>query len=356
MASLGATLSNSPKRREIWFHSHELLYAAIGADNRLVRNQIAFLTWLVDEIAGVMASDEDIWRISNISHGMMEAAIRRCWTAQQLQDAAPSEAPSNNDMLLCIIETDLVRTLTMMCVPTAVSSLSWMTIQGSDKSSLSSLTISMFNGEAMPRTSTNQAFMRLLLLLHEITTAAMIFSTSRRRKTSSWQSIMPLSVEGELRSGRKRTLQALEAWYDAYFESATHAIKALYHFSRLYHLMPNLHSFPFEARACSPTGMFSDTVEASDDEIPAEASHRAWLLYDEVRHATSENEGGQSQEMFLPIITFLAALCVWKSIRGSKSASGTHISTRVLLLFENELQALPWQGCQSMANCIGSLV
>ena len=195
--------------------------------------------------------------------------------------------------------------------------------------------------------------------------------------------ITSLSMDQEIRSGRQRISYALANWRKCYFEFVPDDVRALYHFCRLYHLLPSLHLLPTEARKYSDNGRKMDAPEERRDTRHSldsstgnatdsssqnrqgkedleglktdEAIGHAWLVYDHTRRASNSSIQSSSEEIYLPIITFLAALCVWKSVRGDRSGSNVYGSTRVLQLFKMELQNLPWECCCAMADCLDNL-
>ena len=344
------------------------------------RNQYAFLTWLINEVAAIMASDSDIWHKANVSHGMMESAIRRCWIVQQLHDSGPPGSSTITDIIPYILQVDLVRALTLQCMPTIASSLAWVVMRGSGQSTISSMAIALYGRESSLLLFDNNdlGFLKLLILLHEITTLAMLSESVVNPGQEDTMSLTSLSIDQEVRSSRKRISHALTSWQQCYFQFVPDEMRALYHFCRLYHSLPTLHRLPTEARedrnhhkrnapeerrhtrrAMCTHGLSHNLAEQESLQDPpglTEAVDHAWHLYDAVRRASHSNTNRSSEDIFLPIITFLAALCIWKSIRGNRSGSNAYGSTRVLQLFRLELQDLPWEGCRAIGEYLDDLI
>lgn len=379
LASLGSCQSATFHRSQVWSCTDQLLKMVIGTDNRYVRQHISFVTWLINEVAALMAGDPKIWSSANVSHYMGETAIRRTWASMQLQPVQWSDVSHIADMIPYVLQVDLVRALTLQCTPTAASSFCRVVLRWSTKTTIASLTLAMFEPESSSWVfdDSHLGFLKLLILLHETTMTSVVLLSIPLSKTETSTPVTSLSFNDEISFDQERLRSALSCWYDCYFESANNEVRAMYHFCRLYQLIPQLLTLPQQARcrdkieirgtnesetypnpSRSTSHTSYDSVRQSlkeletpnDSQSSCNASQHAWLLYRYVRRASSENADTPSQAIYLPIITYLAALHVWKEIESTRDEAKMYNGISALKLFKSELQKLPWVGSHEMAR------
>ena len=372
LASLGATLVGSSHQKNIWVHAHRMLIVGFAINNQMTRNHYAYLAWILIDMSAAVATDPDITRLANMTQGMIKVAMRRCWQAQQIQPSSHRHGPVLGQLLSCLLQADLIRSLRMHTVPTTISAFGAVSLNSTSTLTLKDIVTSVFSQREAEWTFESQevAFLKLLIILNELVIHALVLNPLHGNRPSSTGAITSLSLSEEIRRSQDRLQQALSSWHAGHFPHVDAQLQALYQFCRLYLLMPGLHLLPADTRSNSPIGLQggSDLDSARQPHLesslprssasyglqdsPAETVHRAWLLYESVSCIPPKSPALDS--LYLPVITFLAGLCIWENLvrQGSSRAQG---STKVLRLFSLELRKMSWPCCCEMADHLDSL-
>ena len=372
LASLGATLVGSSHFKNIWIHAHRMLIVGIAINNQMTRNHYAYLAWILIDMTAAVATDPDITRLANTTQGMIKAAMRRCWQVQQIQPNGHRHGHVLGQLLSCLLQADLVRSLRMHTVPSTISAFGAVPLNSTSNLTFKDIVTSVSSQREVEWTFESQevSFLKLLVILNELVIHALVLHRLHGNSPSSIGAITSLTVSEEIRRSHDRLQHALSSWHAGHFPRVDAQLQALYQFCELYLLMPGLHLLPAETRSKFPIGLQDGSnldsanqphlksslhhYSASDglENKPAKTVHRAWLLYESVSCIPPKTPAHDS--LYLPVIAFLAGLCIWENIvrQGSSRAQG---STKVLRLFSLELRKMSWPCCCEMADSLDSL-
>lgn len=205
----------------------------------------------------------------------------------------------------------------------------------------------------------NKTLLTILIILDEVIAWAAISPTVERSRSDSGKdrtTLLSLTMKEECNRCRRKIERALKAWSNAHFTASSPEVRTIYYFCQLHLLVPKLQPLVLEARykpRISPEAHESESDNpmkqvCSDTSTTNHALHFAWLLLESVAETQDKTC------VWLPITTFISALCVWKGLK-HQGNSRIHGSIRVLEIFNTELEKMPWPCCRSMVECLRSL-
>ena len=256
---------------------------------------------------------------------------------------------------------DVVRALHFDVVPTTAWALRDIPIDKQGEYSLGNLQTATFGQSSdSPLAQHNDPLLLLLLLLNQILIWAVItppVGHQRQTPAASRPKITTLTVDEECKRTRQKIDQALKDWSEAHLAIASHEVRALYYFAQLHLLMPHLQSLVVQARykpRCLHKNSASESIGPKaqtyhDSIVSVQALHFAWLLLHSV--ATTQDK----TFVWLPIITFMTALCVWRCL-DDQGTSKSHGPEGVLRIVSSELEKMPWPCCKSMIECLENIL
>lgn len=209
----------------------------------------------------------------------------------------------------------------------------------------------LFNEASDSETREENILSRLLIILNHLLTYNSILHPFQGKSIGTPETkfkVSSLTQEEQTHRSRKRIANALSHWHQRHFEAVSAELQTLYCLTKLCFLEPRLQSLLTEAGyppRC--THGWASGFGPSCSPAP-EAVHYAWLILEFVSHSKDR------VALWLPIATFLAALCIWRNIK-SNGDSRTYGSIKVLKLFRDELVTMPWPCCSVMIQTLDIL-
>ena len=214
-----------------------------------------------------------------------------------------------------------------------------------------------------PSLSSDGAFLTLVVIIgsiHSLYTTFYPLQHSLISATSStvfFNPYLPFSTLDQNRETGERLQKALELWREQYFLPCQKADVALFHFGRMYSVLPSLMTLPVLAqypprriRNDAMLAKYSKSIASELQDSP-EASKYAWAVLESIDKTATVTP------MWYPIVVFYAGLVVWQAIKIKiKVESGGYSSLRVLALFKNELEHMNWPCCGVMAKTLDGLI
>ena len=188
-----------------------------------------------------------------------------------------------------------------------------------------------------------RASLELLLILNQtIICGAILYPL---QNGSPEQRISSTTQRMEWQRSHRRNLCAISAWKAQYWCFSPPSLKVLFHLAELHIAIPDLHTLLREVGYIHTQGPCQSRIGTG---ITKDIIHTCWLLLESV----SECEDFTC--VWLPISTFMAALCLWRDIK-SQGSSRAHGSIKVLQVFQTELRKMPWPCCSEMIGILDSL-
>ena len=244
----------------------------------------------------------------------------------------------------------------MGTTPTIAASFGNIPLEATPDSSIAQIQANIFGqeGRTQPLRTEGSDLLKILIILNQVILCSLVLhpleNNSSKSRTASGN-ILSCTTKEETNRSWNRINRALVDWREQHLASSVPAVQALYHFTQLHLLMPDIQSILTEAsyppRLHQRSARAGDSFESSG--CPSlKAIDSAWQLLESVAQCKDNTH------VWLPVITFLAALCVWKHIK-SQSGSRAHGSVRVLRVFRDELQRMPWPCCKVMMETLTQL-
>ncbi|KIW19381.1 hypothetical protein PV08_03676 [Exophiala spinifera] len=138
---------------------------------------------------------------------------------------------------------------------------------------------------------------------------------------------------------------ALARWEQYFQQQVGSDIRALYYFTNVSLMCPNLWELP-QLAGYGTDDHLGQQAANSKFNIPDKAIDLAWLVLDNCDKASKSPEYKTS--IWLPIILFMSSLVVWKKLHSQPAAELRYGTLRVLSMFKSELAKLPWPCCSEM--------
>lgn len=165
----------------------------------------------------------------------------------------------------------------------------------------------------------------------------------------------PLSLQSEFCRLGADFLAALSRWHAHFEDQVRTDILALYHFSELQLLCPDLGrlydlvGYPREPDLVNPGVNINKNLDISD-----KALDLAWLVleYSDTTSAPIQ----QRVSVWLPVIVFASALVVWYKLQCLAGDSRRYGSLSILITFRNQLTKLSWPCCRAMTRTLDRLM
>ncbi|MCJ1477428.1 hypothetical protein MMC13_006099 [Lambiella insularis] len=292
-----------------------------------------------------MSTDEDIWRLASIAYGFFGTAMRRALATHQF---GPQSYQKFSFLTQYTLRTDIVRTIRLGTLPTMAKALGELRLEPTSDLTISQLTNKVFDREHTTWTfdSPEVAFIAILLILTQIIIYAMMWEPlGHSSKCCDSAMLFSLTISDEARVTERRIEHALLSWQACYLDSVGPQLGLLYHFCYMLFSTPGL--LALARKAAVPTSLEPSTMtlrQRSQNSLNL-AAHHAWCLLEKLTQLKAEDRSSIS--LLLPVVTFLAALCVWKNIK-AQDGSKTRGSLKVLQLFTMELEKMPWPCSQEM--------
>jgi hypothetical protein len=206
--------------------------------------------------------------------------------------------------------------------------------------------MAMFGPGTLPADlSSDNALLLLIALLADINTATTVFEplvelvaadTNNQIISNYSNPLLPFSLQNEATQAKKKLHGALDAWHRAYVTIIKPEVLALYYFSRLQLVFPNLQYLPILAgyyprvvRNTTPNSVLYKRIQRNLVG-ESEALKYAWLILE------SCNSGCEVTPVWFPITVFYASLVVWIMVILS-GETRSHGSLKVLAVFKMEL-------------------
>ena len=167
-----------------------------------------------------------------------------------------------------------------------------------------------------------------------------------------------LSAQSEFLRMTDDLLAALSRWEQHFHRPVGSDILALYYFTRLHLICPDIWLLPHLANY-EPTRGFSPARTLSSQHadrvnIPDRAMDLAWLVLDHCDKASKSVECRLS--VWLPIVLLLSALVIWQKLRSQPDSNRKYGTLRVLSMFRDEIVKLPWPCCEQMTSTLERLM
>ena len=165
----------------------------------------------------------------------------------------------------------------------------------------------------------------------------------------------PLSAKSEFTRMSTQIRAALELWKSHFSTDAGKDILALYHFSHLCLVCPNIAELP--ALAGYDPGAHSRPIlppQAKQPQMSDKALDLAWLVLDSCDIQSEPLH--RRLDIWLPMVLFYSALVIWQRLRYRSSNDFKYGTLKVLSMFKNEILQLPWPCCSPMATTLDRLM
>jgi hypothetical protein len=148
---------------------------------------------------------------------------------------------------------------------------------------------------------------------------------------------------------------ALERWIEHFGQVAEKDILALYHFSHLCLVCPDIAELSSLA-GYDPGLQFTPIPpqKLKQSQMSDKALDLAWLVLDSCDIQSEPTPRRLS--IWLPMVLFLSALVIWQRLRHRPSNDFKYGTLKVLSMFKNEILQLPWPCCPSMAITLDRLM
>jgi len=172
---------------------------------------------------------------------------------------------------------------------------------------------------------------------------------------------VPFSPQGELERLLARISKALELWSERFLQTASQDVLSLFYFCKVCENCPDLSALP-RLVGYAPFASTQDHHHHDRSRICArlsitdEALSYAWLVIENV-NSQDPILRGSARPIWLPVVTFLAALVVWAKLERKESPRKKAYGTmKVLGMFKIELERMTWPCCADMAKTLASLM
>lgn len=165
----------------------------------------------------------------------------------------------------------------------------------------------------------------------------------------------PLSLQSEFCRLGADLLAALSRWHVHFKDQVRNDILALYHFTELQLLCPDLGAlYHVSGYAIQPDFASTEANNTKKLDISDKALDLAWLI---LEHSDISSEPAQERlSVWLPIILFSSALVVWHKLQSTSSKSRRYGTVSVLITFKNLIVNLPWPCCKPMVATLDRLM
>lgn len=163
----------------------------------------------------------------------------------------------------------------------------------------------------------------------------------------------PFTPQVELDHMETTISLALEKWQRWFQGRTSSEFLALYHYIRMYLSFDQLLQLPKAAgyRRMAPVSL-DNNFSVSD-----QAVREAWKVLDCAAAVSQSLAADRLYPFWLPVIVFHAGLVIWaRQSRANATGPPEYVSTRVLLAFKVELDAMPWPCCTEMSATLARLV
>ncbi len=165
----------------------------------------------------------------------------------------------------------------------------------------------------------------------------------------------PLSAQSEFTRMSAQIRAALERWMSHFKEDAGKDILALYHFSHLCLVCPDIAELPTLA-GYDPGAYLRPILppQTKQSQMSDKALDLAWLVLDS---CDMQSEPLQRRlSIWLPVVLFYSALVIWQRLRYRSPNDFKYGTLKVLSMFKNEILQLPWPCCPPMAVTLDRLM
>jgi hypothetical protein len=165
----------------------------------------------------------------------------------------------------------------------------------------------------------------------------------------------PLSLQREFCRLGADLLSALSRWHQHFKDRVRKDILALYYFTELLLLCPDLGTLHHSAGYGTRTEFASTQTRITRDlDISDKAWDLAWLI---LEHSESTSEPPQQRlSIWLPLILFSSALVVWHKLQSTVGHNRKYGTLSVLTTFRHEIAKLPWPCCGAMTETLDRLM
>lgn len=185
------------------------------------------------------------------------------------------------------------------------------------------------------------------------TPSKMAFPTSSPLAQESSNPFRPFSHQMELDHMETTISLALDKWQRWFRGRTSSEVLALYHYIRMYLLFDQLLQLP---KAAGYRGMAPVSLDTSFS-VSDQAVREAWKVLDCAAAVSQSLAPDRLYPFWLSVVVFHAGLVVWaRQSHANATGPPEYASTRVLLAFKVELDAMPWPCCTEMAATLGRLV
>ena len=216
----------------------------------------------------------------------------------------------------------------------------------------------------------DDALLILLALCSDVMTTQRTYEESRRTSLDDPKALqnpagspgrmpshlLPFSSGFEYQRVISQLQRALDRWSERFKESVPEGIRALYHFVTLCSFWSTTLLLPrfsgYAAATISATPTMDRTLSATGP--PDEALRHAWLVLDNVNVRGLNSP--KACPIWLPVVTYMSSLVVWKSLQHPSATRGNIGSSKVLGMFKAELEQMFWPCCSEMARHLDSLM
>lgn len=165
----------------------------------------------------------------------------------------------------------------------------------------------------------------------------------------------PLSLQSEFCKLGAEMLAALARWLHHFQNRVRKDILALYYFTELQLLCPDLGSlYQITGYATGPE--FASTLPKLTEnlDISDRALDLAWLILENSDSTRAIPQ--QRLSIWLPIALFSASLVVWHKLQSTETNKRKYGTLSVLTTFKHEIAKLPWPCCTAMIQTLDTLM
>jgi hypothetical protein len=355
------TGDGSTRSSRLFLTATRLWNVIVEIDNREARRMEAVLSISLLATYGVLSANMVIWQSTSIQLGYLEPMIRRLRLHDHGMECKPKNVTTEardriGPLMMYIFLLDTVRGLHFNTTTLFVTSELFFPMSN-DTFQFNTIYSNLM--AKVPELPGNLTQTDGLFLLVALTADLILVNKSFRgvlpEAKGSLEQFIPFSPECEYGRMLKTISTSLDCWRVVFLWQMDNHTRALYNFCRLLHDFPLVCELPKLAEySPASNAAATEALDKSVPEAPDKAVDYAWQI---LENASSTSTQGSLAPIWLPIVTFLAALTIWSKLRsGSCPAKSGLGSLRILSLFITEIERMSWPCCREMSQTLHSLM
>ncbi|MCJ1472613.1 hypothetical protein MMC13_001262 [Lambiella insularis] len=377
-----SSLGQGNASMRLFFAATKMWGVMLEVDNREARKVEAVLASTLLVTYGVLSADKTVWSETSSLLGFTGAIARRIhlhdFGAQSDALTAPPvrsigvRSPTRSLLMSYLFFVDVIHAVHFNTTAQFSSSELFIAMPASHHDFHDIYSALVLGEHPLPLVMTDQedAVLILAAIISDIMTIHRAFERIHLQspndsalwpsvdKNTHWLtgSFVPFSASNEYQRMLSQISNILNRWSERFKERMHQDVMALFYFCRMYSSCPHLLRLPrisgYEP-AADPSAYLS-RPEGQDDTVSEGAIRYAWLVLENI-NVTGDGPR-VACPIWLPVVTFLAALVVWRSLKSSSLVKPGFGTLKVLGVFRAELEQMPWSCCTQMVKTLVKLM